>query len=38
MIRTPQEVFDRHAHAVGGGNLDGLISVQTVRYALQDSR
>jgi hypothetical protein len=38
MIRTAQEVFDRHAHALGDGYLDGLIRMQTVRYALPDSR
>jgi hypothetical protein len=31
-------VFGRHAHALGDGNLDGLIRVQAVRYALQDNR
>jgi hypothetical protein len=36
MIRTPQEVFDRRA--LGDGHLDGLIRVQTVRYALRDDR
>ena len=38
MIRTAQEASDRHAHALGDGNLDGLIRAQTVRYALQDNR
>jgi hypothetical protein len=38
MIDTPEEVFDRHAHALGDGNLDGLIRVQTVCCALQRSR
>jgi hypothetical protein len=38
MIRTPEEVFDRHAHALGDGNLDGLIRVQTVCCALQHNR
>lgn len=38
MIRTPAGGFDRHAHALGDGNLDGLIRVQTVRYALQHNR
>jgi hypothetical protein len=38
MIRTPEEVFGRHAHAHGDGNLDGLIRVQTVRCALQHNR
>jgi hypothetical protein len=38
MMRIPQEVFDRHAHVLGDGNLDGLIRPQTVRYALQDNR
>jgi hypothetical protein len=38
MIRTMEEVFDRHAHALGDGNMDGLIRVQTVRYALQHNR
>jgi hypothetical protein len=31
-------VLDRHARALGDGNLDGLIRVQTVRYALPDNR
>ena len=38
MIRTPEEMFDRHAYALGDGNLDGLIRVQTIRYALQHNR
>lgn len=38
MIPTPEEVFDSHAHALGGSNLGGLIRVQTVRYALQHNR
>ena len=38
MIRTAEEVFDRHARALGDGNLDGLIRAQTVRYALQHNR
>jgi hypothetical protein len=38
MIPTPEEVFDRHARALGDGNPDGLIRVQTVRCALQHSR
>jgi len=38
MIRTQEEVFDRHAHALGDGNLDGLIRVQTVCCALPRSR
>jgi hypothetical protein len=38
MIRAAEEVFDRHAHGLGDGNLDGLIRAQTVRDALQHSR
>jgi hypothetical protein len=38
MIRTPEEVFDRHAYALGDGSLHGLIRVRTVRCALQHSR
>jgi hypothetical protein len=38
MMRTPEDVFGRHAHALGDGNLDGLIRVQTVRCALPHSR
>jgi hypothetical protein len=38
MIRTPEEVFDRHAHALGDDNMDGLIRVQTARCALQRNR
>jgi hypothetical protein len=38
MIRTLEEVFDRPAHALGDGNLDGLIRVQTVCCALQHRR
>jgi hypothetical protein len=39
MIRTPEEVFDRQAHALGDGNLDGcLIRVPTVGCAVQHSR
>jgi hypothetical protein len=38
MIRTPEGVSDRHAYALGDGNLDGLIRVQTVRYALRRNR
>ena len=34
MIRTPEEVLDRHAHTLSDGNLDGLIRVQTFHYAL----
>jgi hypothetical protein len=38
VIGTAREVFDRHAHALGDGSLDGLIRVRTVRDALQDNR
>lgn len=38
MIRTLEEVFDRRAYALGEGNMDGLIRVQTVRYALRHNR
>jgi hypothetical protein len=38
MIRTLEEVFDRHAPALGDGNLDGLIRVQAVCCALQHNR
>jgi hypothetical protein len=38
MVRTQEEVFDRHAHALGEGNLDGLIRVQTACCALQHNR
>ena len=38
MIRTPEELPGRHAHALGDGNLYGLIRVQTVCCALQHRR
>jgi hypothetical protein len=38
MTRIPEEVFDRHAHARGDSNPDGLIRAQTVRCALQHNR
>jgi hypothetical protein len=38
MVRTAQEVFDRHARVLGDGGLDGLVRALTVRYAVQDSR
>jgi hypothetical protein len=38
MIRTQEEASGRHAQALGDGNPDGLIRVQTVCCALQRGR